>query len=593
MVFGFLYSTSIAINNEEKSINVLAFSSIYLDHSQSMSIEDVQKQKFQTNSQSKLSYGYSPNFNVWIRFTLVNNSSTPTTMELEYANPLTQSLELYNIEDGTMQKEGTNSINNNRNSVNPLFTISMEANSSKTYYLKASTTITPLIIDLKLWKSKAFYSKELTHQTILSLFFGSILILALYNFSIYFFTRDKSYLFYVLYLFGMSAHQLVYVGMAAVFDMTRGMVLYYIEYSTLFVTATAIALTFFTKSFIGLEKFPIVNKIVDFFTGLLVIVSLISLNTKALNQMGSLLPFMMLVLLMIITFYVYLKGNERAKFIVVAWVIFFISGMFMFLSSYGVFSIQQSIPYVVELFLVLEALIFSIALAKMIKFLQSELLRKEEDEKKLLEQTVEVKTIDLEKALAEKEFLLKELNHRVKNNMQMIVSLIRLQLDKASDDCKELLGTVHSRISAMSQLHELLVFKDQVDDIDANEYFMLLTDEIEESFQTDVKINFDIRTQLKLEEAIYCGLIMHELITNAFKYAFVNKMREKIIHVSFQKQNSIYQLIVEDNGIGFTHKKSSRSLGFLLIDSLVNRLGGTLNVTNNNGAKIEIEWKEK
>ena len=151
----------------------------------------------------------------------------------------------------------------------------------------------------------------------------------------------------------------------------------------------------------------------------------------------------------------------------------------MFLSSLGIYNFYDVIPYFIEIFLVFEAIIFSIALSDRIKELQKEkdnaqnsLIKQQKTETKRLEKMVDDKTIALKSTLVEKEILLKELNHRVKNNMQTIISLIRLQNDEIEDvKINMLLSTIQNRISAMSHLHELLYQKDTIKFVDANEYF--------------------------------------------------------------------------------------------------------------------------
>ncbi|HIP13754.1 MAG TPA: hypothetical protein EYG73_13685 [Arcobacter sp.] len=131
--------------------------------------------------------------------------------------------------------------------------------------------------------------------------------------------------------------------------------------------------------------------------------------------------------------------------------------------------------------------------------------------------------------------------------MQMIVSLIRLQKDKVKDNkLQDLLVTIQNRISAMSHLHELLFKQENATHIDTYEYFDLMIDGIRDSYHHDLKIELNIKAKLKMEEAIYCGLILNELITNSFKYAFPEK--NGTIEVSLKKERMLLKILIEAKG---------------------------------------------
>jgi two-component sensor histidine kinase len=181
------------------------------------------------------------------------------------------------------------------------------------------------------------------------------------------------------------------------------------------------------------------------------------------------------------------------------WSAILFATLLMYLSGAGIISVDLSSYYVIELSFVLEALVFSIALANRIKGLQEErnkmqtkLIEEQKDNELKLNDLVAKKTNKLEIALEEKEVLLRELNHRVKNNMQTIISLIRLQNDEIEDaKINMLLSTIQNRISAMSHLHELLYRKDTITFVDAYEYFERIVHEIQQSFEHEIEVEYD------------------------------------------------------------------------------------------------------
>ena len=272
----------------------------------------------------------------------------------------------------------------------------------------------------------------------------------------------------------------------------------------------------------------------------------------------------------------------------------------MYLSAAGIIGVDLSSYYLVEISFVLEALVFSIALANRIKRLQEErnkiqtkLIEEQKDNEVKLNTLVAKKTNNLEIALQEKEVLLRELNHRVKNNMQTIISLIRLQNDEIEDaKINMLLSTIQNRISAMSHLHELLYRKDTITFVDAYEYFERIVFEIQQSFEHDIEVEYDTNCTLSAESAIYCGLIINELLTNSFKHAF-DKNESGFIKIDFFKNDNEYLLIYSDNGKGYDQNIKKESLGLILIETLTKKqLKAQLDINSSKGVKVGIKWKE-
>ncbi len=596
-----LYANIININEQTKSIEILPNSEIYIDKNRNLTIEDIIKQnvKFEKNNKEILSFGYSPDFDVWIKIVLKNDLNKPIKKILEYNNPLTTNVDFYDVnKNNYFQKDGLLTQNKDKYVINPIFEIELNPNEEKVYFVKASSYITTLIIDLKLWNENSFYQKEIKHQIILSLFFGAMFILGIYNLFIYLFTRDKSYLYYVIYIFGLIAHHLVYVGFTKLYMFNSKILLDILELSSVLVALPVYALGLFTKSFLQTNQYPILNKILNGFLIVIPISILFFIFTDDYDKYRNSLTMLFLLFLMIVTIYGAIKRNKQAYFILFGWFIFLSSGMLMFLSSSGVFDIKKFFPYLIETSFVMEAIIFSIALANRITSLQKEkneannrLIIQQKNETKRLSKEVDLRTKDLKTALDEKELLLKELNHRVKNNMQTIVSLIRLQSDEVENEkLKDILLTIQNRISAMGHLHELLYKQDNINYIDVYEYFEILIEEVRYSYDSYINIHLDIKTKLKMEQAIYCGLIINELITNSFKYAFPNK--EGNIYVILEKDEKM-KLTVKDDGIGFEKTNTTFSLGLTLVNTLaLNQLKGKIITDIKDGVTTTILWDE-
>ncbi len=207
----------------------------------------------------------------------------------------------------------------------------------------------------------------------------------------------------------------------------------------------------------------------------------------------------------------------------------------------------------------------------------------------------------LQQSLQEKEVLLKEIHHRVKNNMAIISGLLSLQTRHVSHpELKVMLKDSQARIKSMALIHELLYQNDNLSRIDFKSYIHKLAAGISGSFldkskEVDIKIEAD-EAELDIVQAVPCGLILNELLTNSFKYAFVNKQAGQV-QIIFKKGDSGYTLTVTDNGNGLPETFdlcSAKTLGMQLIRNLAQQIGGKFNVSGNGvntGASFSILWQ--
>ena len=202
----------------------------------------------------------------------------------------------------------------------------------------------------------------------------------------------------------------------------------------------------------------------------------------------------------------------------------------------------------------------------------------------------------LSSSLAEKEFLLKEIHHRVKNNLQIISSLLNLQAQGIDDPItKEKYTESIGRIKSMAIIHELLYRSKNLSTIKIKDYLEELVSYISNTYNVDknITVNLKVKIQQKfidLDKAIPCGIIINELLSNAFKYAFKGK-NKGVITVSLKETNGQYNLLVSDNGRGFVHSnnlKNVDTLGLQLVNSLVSQLGGTLTTKTKDGTTFSV-----
>lgn len=199
----------------------------------------------------------------------------------------------------------------------------------------------------------------------------------------------------------------------------------------------------------------------------------------------------------------------------------------------------------------------------------------------------------IKKMLHEKEILLAEVFHRVKNNMNIVTSLLNLKkITSQSEETKDALEECRNRVFSMALVHQNIFNNDTLIGLNFKQYIMNLVDEIAKSFgeKDTFEINYDLEElQLDLSTSIPCGLIINELITNSFKYAQQPGKKLKVDITLQPREGGIY-LAVKDNGPGisehFLNEKST--LGMELIESLTEQINGKGEFKNNNGASYEV-----
>lgn len=201
----------------------------------------------------------------------------------------------------------------------------------------------------------------------------------------------------------------------------------------------------------------------------------------------------------------------------------------------------------------------------------------------------------MEAALKEQKVLLQEVQHRAKNNLAIISSLINLQTSRAKDLYhKELFQESKNRLDSIAKVHNLLYKSESYTSVNLKRYFTEVLDNLADSFSGN---NLDVRIEKEIEEvvldvssAITLALILNELVTNSYKHAF-SSVKKGIISVSLKEKKEKIFLKVKDNGKGFKDEAGERtSLGLNIIDGLVEQIDATLSYNNSNGAISEVAF---
>ncbi len=206
----------------------------------------------------------------------------------------------------------------------------------------------------------------------------------------------------------------------------------------------------------------------------------------------------------------------------------------------------------------------------------------------------------IQESLDEKVILLREVHHRVKNNLQIIISLVNLQMRQTDDpEVKQIMSETQNRVRAMSLVHEKLYRSESLSRIDFADYTRYLATQLFSFYGSDtrrVRLDFTMnKIMVDINTAVPLGLLMNELISNTLKHAFPNG-REGAISISGGYEDDRIMLVIRDNGIGIPSDfdwKNTTSLGMRLVTSLIDQVDGTIVLDRNQGTAFTITIKRE
>lgn len=202
----------------------------------------------------------------------------------------------------------------------------------------------------------------------------------------------------------------------------------------------------------------------------------------------------------------------------------------------------------------------------------------------------------LQAALQEKDVLFKEVHHRVKNNLQIIYSLLRLQSRQVQNpQLSTILLDSQNRIKSIALIHEKLYRSDDLSKIDLKNYILTLVASLFSSYKSDTDI-VNLTTEidqitLDIDTAILCGLIINELVSNSLKYAFPENRKGEIYITVSTNESDLITLIVQDNGIGLPERLDPaqvKTLGLSLVKDLVSQLKGVITIERTQGTLFKL-----
>ncbi len=598
IIFLFIFTPLSAENIDFSNTNqnVWDKSEIYVD-SNFLSFIDVKNNaKFKSNTLEHFNLGFVKDKSVWIKLIFENKTEREISNILEVKNPLLEKVVLYNNDKKTIR--GMLHTQQNQTTINPSFELTLKPSEIATYYLHISNKTTALRFALLLKDKELFLHDDYVQQTLIMIFFGIIISLLIYNAFIYFFTKNRAYLYYSFYLSALLYQQLTYLGITPLF-FSKSFVHIDNLIVVLKVNIMYIMAAIFAQSFLQTINYPTINRVYKYIIFIAIIeIPLFGTQSFYYPEVGILTGLFFVIFNIYAGVYIYLDGYKQARFFVVGWSILVIIFTLMILDGLGVISIMYKYSNLIMYFTALEALVLSLAFSDHYRILRKEkdiadekLVQTLKDSKKTIEKEITIQTIELSSALRSNKTLLKELQHRTKNNLQLISSLVRMQADHSESIVKEKFKELERRIQAIAKTHQMLYLKDDLQYINMQEYIYELCSDIEDGF-SDKNIEFIIEVkgvQMPFREASYIGLVVNELVTNSIKYANIDTI---VIVVDMYKEKNKYLLKISDNGKGYEISHVNKGIGLCLVRALVeDQLDGSMTVKNGNGVKYMIEYK--
>lgn len=471
-------------------------------------------------------------------------------------------------------------------------------------------------------KEKVF-QEDFDEELFKGIYIGIMFIMVFYSIFIYFSIKDKSYLYYVLYILLFLYLQLNDLGYTYKYLFYNHPIGYDLGIKII-PSLTSIAVILFIRSFLKTNKnIPILDNGLNY----IIVIFILLLGFGFNNQNNGL--FFTLLNLLTLSFALYLlaigivltiKKVFLAKYFLLAWSIFLVSIILVNLSNLDLLPYFEITDHSLEIGSVIEIFLLSLALAQRINVLRKEsetsqnrALRLAEEKKNIienqnqvLEELVQNRTKELEfqnKIISakneEKSIMMREIHHRVKNNLQMINSMVRLQTryhhkDNTIDSLKE----IENRILTMALLHEKMYQSENLVSINIKDYITEVLIDLLKIDKSDKNINYTIKApeiNLKNETVLYIGLLINELITNSLKHSFNNREDGWLYIDLIQKEENNYIINVSNNGekIDIEKYNSSNTLGHRLINNFIKQLNGSLNIQcNEDITTFSIEFKE-
>lgn len=555
------------------------------------------------NNTAFFSKGISKN-TFWLFFE-IENQTNDSLFLLESENVDLNEIGLFRFKNGVVQDSCVISRNSAFSDM-PIdfsyyaFPLRIAPNSSETYVIKVHSDW-PISLPIHVGAERKMRRSMARFDMYMSFFAGVIVVFIILGFIVYFYDRSPAYLYYALYLIVYLVLQVAVMGYGHRLFWTESREINGVL-NVVLTSSSAILLIQFVRKFFQTRRD---SRFVDgIYVSLMIIfginmVVMLSMNTPSVFSYvlnGAMIAFTLTS--SVLGFQKLLKGFRPALYFSLGFVVFFIAIMLYAFSNLGILNYHPNYYYLTLIGSLFQFIMMGAALISRFRFFESERKRFIEQQQEQLKIEVDKQTKDISDKLIvidrqkrEKEVMLKEIHHRVKNNFQIINSLLRLQSYEITDHAsKKVFEDAQQRIISMAMVHEKMYGSNSLASINTKEYILSLANEIKNNyFDTNIHFKFNIDDFLiGIKSAVPLGLLINELVTNAIKHAF--KDDSGSIEIKLKKNSEGFTLEITDDGVGFTGLTDSSGIGMELVEAFVEQLDASMKrIDLDSGTKFEIK----
>ncbi|WP_181403344.1 7TM diverse intracellular signaling domain-containing protein [Aliarcobacter cryaerophilus] len=601
LFINFLYANSSTLVLENGFSFNENFEISYLkDSSNSLNIQEIANSNdFQKHS-NKFSLGYLKD-TIWIKVDLKNKSSKEDFILSLNEHFYEKANMHYFDKSENLWKTLKNGVftpikERNIETSKLAFNFKIQQNSSQTIFVELKAKY-PYFGNIAVYSKDYFFaSRILNIDSFFILQFGILLIIIIFNLFLWISLKEKVYIYYVGYTFFALVYLINISGLLIYFGLQHYM--YKLHFS---VSLCIIFLSLFSIEYFEANKYFKASVFVIKILILLLFVfafMMVAVSYSPWNNFMNHIITLILITLIVSSIKIYKKGQYFLKYYIFAISIYFTSVIIFILFLMGIIEYNYFNRYAYIYCLSLEIIVFALILSNRYNIIkneqiktQNELISLQINQNKLLENEVEKKTLKLTKLVKERELLVKEVFHRVKNNFHVITAFLWFESKK--DDNKHRFTELINRIKSMSLIHEYLCNSKDLIDINLKEYIDELVKTIIQTYSIPIlKINTNIENiNLEFENIMSLGVVVNEIISNSIKHH--PKEKAIILDINCYKKSDSVILIIVDNGLGFDENIQKTGLGLELIKDFINKLpNAKYSFYKENGTVFELSFKD-
>lgn len=553
----------------------------------------------------------------WIKFRIENNLDTDIKKIIRFMDMRVDKLSVYSQSEDLITEIGEFVAFDSRKyqyESKIAFDVTIPAQQANTYYIhvdsKNSYDLSYQVLDEPSYIQLMFTTKQMY-----AFYFGIMIVMLVYNFIVYLFIREKVFLIYVAYHVVLLINMMYYSGYIVMYHEPSADNMSKAGVPGVLIAISNLLAIFFIYHFLNLkETSPRFYKVLQFFGALFFILFLAMLflgKAYYLPRITVALMMPLSIVLLLAGFYLaFVKKSTLALFYSLSWIMMMLGVIITALLSEGLIPRLFITDYAFQIGSIFEVTLLSMGLSYRYNEQQREIYKKDAQLRSInanLEKTIETRTKELylsneklkdsiiykQNLLRDREVLFKELYHRVKNNLQVVISILGMQSKRlVSDESKEVLQEANGRIKSMALIHEKLQNSDDLNSVDMQDYIESLLKDVLKGYALGDSIKVQVNSEnlyLPLEHVSPIGLILNELTSNSLKHAFDATTKASIEVTLVCQNDKQYILSYKDNGKGFDQAKQQKSLGSLLIETLsTKQLHGTMTTNGDSGFYYEV-----